>query len=83
MDEIHYQEHCLEMSLISGLETLERLKDLQELDVSLMDHRIGVPELEWMQKHRPSLRQLNGMFATCLNPMLFRLMRVSRCLDIM
>ncbi|KAF8983564.1 hypothetical protein CPC16_010752 [Podila verticillata] len=69
MDEIHYQEHCLEISLISGLEALEKLKDLQELDVSLIDHRIGVPELGWMQKHWPNLRRLNGMFGTCLNPM--------------
>lgn len=69
MDEIHYQEHCLEMNLISGLETLEKLKNLRELDVSLIDHRIGVPELEWMQKHWPSLKRLDGMFSTCLNPM--------------
>ncbi|KAF9974967.1 hypothetical protein BGZ73_001496 [Actinomortierella ambigua] len=57
-----HQRNCLEMTLESGLDELAGLKDLEELDIHHMDHRVGVPELEWMAKNFPKLRRLNGMY---------------------
>ncbi|KAG0242964.1 hypothetical protein BGW41_003129 [Actinomortierella wolfii] len=55
------QVDCLEMTLESGLDELAGLKELQVLDIHHMDHRVGVPELEWMVEHLPKLRRLIGM----------------------
>ncbi|KAK3846488.1 MAG: hypothetical protein J3R72DRAFT_471622 [Linnemannia gamsii] len=57
----HHQLQCLEMTLESGLDELEGLKELRHLDIQRMDHRVGVPELEWMVANLPKLKQLLGM----------------------
>ncbi|KAG0237881.1 hypothetical protein BGW41_008307 [Actinomortierella wolfii] len=61
------QVDCLEMTLESGLDELADLKELEELDIHHMDHRVRVPELEWMVEHLPKLRRLIGM-CDSLNP---------------
>lgn len=58
----HFQLTCLEMSLASGLDLLADLKELRVLDVTRMAHRIGVPELEWMQANWPSIEAIKGLF---------------------
>ncbi|KAG0329459.1 hypothetical protein BGZ99_001845 [Dissophora globulifera] len=65
----HYihQRNCLEMTLESGLDELVYLKELEELDIHHMDHRAGVPELEWMVANLPRLQILKGML-NCLRP---------------
>ncbi|KAG0302419.1 hypothetical protein BGZ98_007508 [Dissophora globulifera] len=65
-DYIH-QRNCLEMTLESGLDELVYLKELEELDIHHMDHRAGVPELEWMVANLPRLQILRGML-DCLKP---------------
>ncbi|KAG0075246.1 hypothetical protein BGZ93_004290, partial [Podila epicladia] len=69
--EVHeswHQDQCLEMTLASGLDELSGLKELTKLDVSFMDHGIGVPELEWMAESWPKLKRIVGLFQTCRNP---------------
>ncbi|KAF9321681.1 hypothetical protein BGZ91_004486, partial [Linnemannia elongata] len=56
-----YQRNCLEMTLESGLDELVNLKNLEVLDIHHMDHRVGVPELEWMNQNLPNLQHLIGM----------------------
>ncbi|KAK3846478.1 MAG: hypothetical protein J3R72DRAFT_520261 [Linnemannia gamsii] len=56
-----YQFQCLEMTLESGLDELEGLKELEHLDIHHMDHRVGVPELEWMADNLPNLKYLHGV----------------------
>ncbi|KAF9112357.1 hypothetical protein BGX27_003497 [Mortierella sp. AM989] len=56
-----HQLNCLEMTLENGLDELVNLKDLELLDIHHMDHRVGVPELEWMAENLPKLRNLIGM----------------------
>ncbi|KAG0007015.1 hypothetical protein BGZ80_005061 [Entomortierella chlamydospora] len=63
-----HQRNCLEMTLESGLDELVGLKDLEELDIHHMDHRAGVPELEWMVANLPRLRTLIGMLDTLIPP---------------
>ncbi|KAF9426383.1 hypothetical protein BGZ94_006605 [Podila epigama] len=62
LQDFYYQVSCLEMSLDSGLDQLVELKDLEELHVTGMAHRIGVDELEWMLLHWPKLKRLAGLF---------------------
>ncbi|KAG0254800.1 hypothetical protein DFQ27_006618 [Actinomortierella ambigua] len=57
-----YQRNCLEMTLDSGLDELAGLKNLEELDIRHMDHRVGVPELMWMTQHFPNLQHVYGIF---------------------
>ncbi|KAF9353541.1 hypothetical protein BGX26_008688 [Mortierella sp. AD094] len=64
-----HQRNCLEMTLESGLDELVDLKDLELLDIHHMDHRVGVPELEWMTENLPKLRQLIGMLDTLRPPL--------------
>ncbi|KAF9994099.1 hypothetical protein BGZ79_001179, partial [Entomortierella chlamydospora] len=45
---VERQDDCLQMSLESGLDTLQGLTALQELNVSNMDTLIGIKELQWM-----------------------------------
>ncbi|KAG0366064.1 hypothetical protein BGX24_003855, partial [Mortierella sp. AD032] len=59
--EFGHQIECLEMTLESGLDELEGLKELEHLDIHHMDHRVGVPELEWMAANLPNLEYLNGI----------------------
>ncbi|KAK3846485.1 MAG: hypothetical protein J3R72DRAFT_241654 [Linnemannia gamsii] len=60
-DEFGRQIECLEMTLDSGLDELEGLKQLEHMDIYHMDHRVGVPELEWMAFNLPKLKRLRGM----------------------
>ncbi|KAF9549240.1 hypothetical protein EC957_004540 [Mortierella hygrophila] len=56
-----FQMNCLEFSLESGLYLLAGLKELRILDVTFTCHRIGVPELEWMETNFPNLASLRGL----------------------
>lgn len=59
------QEHSLEITLESGLDELAVLNDLEELDVTNMNHRIGVKELEWMRTSWAKLETPAGIFRDC------------------
>ncbi|KAF9296253.1 hypothetical protein BGZ88_000372 [Linnemannia elongata] len=65
---ITHQRNCLEMTLESGLDELVNLKDLELLHIRHMDHRVGVPELEWMNQNLPNLRQLIGIRDSLIPP---------------
>lgn len=54
--------YSLEMTLESGLDELVSLKELNTLEVEFMNHKIGIPELEWMNEHWPKLRGIHGLF---------------------
>ncbi|KAG0336508.1 hypothetical protein BG004_008014 [Podila humilis] len=56
-----FQPTCLEMSLAGGLELLAGLKRLRVMNLSKMMHRVGVPELEWMNTNWPNLKILLGL----------------------
>ncbi|KAF9154593.1 hypothetical protein BG015_000500 [Linnemannia schmuckeri] len=56
-----FQRDCLEMTLESGLDLLLTLTELSVVDLSRMDHCVGVPELQWMRRHWPHLRALRGV----------------------
>ncbi|KAF9376479.1 hypothetical protein CPB97_010765 [Podila verticillata] len=58
----HFQWYSLEMTLESGLDELAHLTEMKTLDVGFMNHRIGVAELEWMQRSWPKLNYLYGLF---------------------
>ncbi|KAF9917448.1 hypothetical protein FBU30_000746, partial [Linnemannia zychae] len=51
----------LEMMIESGLNLLIGLKQLRILNVSRMDHRIGVAELRWMKEHWPHIHSVLGL----------------------
>lgn len=55
------QLSCLEMTLESGLGLLAGLRDLKQLTVANMDHRIGVAELQWMERSWPNIKGVNGL----------------------
>jgi hypothetical protein len=55
------QDSCLQMSLESGLDMLQGLTALQELNVSNMDTLIGWKELQWMTQHWPRMQIIMGM----------------------
>lgn len=59
------QYNCLELSLESGLDELGGLKELEELNVGQMGHRIGLAEVQWMVAHWPKLKSIVGL--KCLN----------------
>ncbi|KAG0046002.1 hypothetical protein BGZ83_008802 [Gryganskiella cystojenkinii] len=59
--EIDQQKNCLLMTLESGLGEMAELKALKILNLSGMDHRIGLPELEWMVEQWPDLREIPGL----------------------
>ncbi|KAG0255884.1 hypothetical protein BG011_004877 [Mortierella polycephala] len=60
-DKGDHQYSCPQMSLDSGLGQLETLKELRQLNVSLMATKIGPKEAEWMKEHWPKLRELDGL----------------------
>ncbi|KAG0279724.1 hypothetical protein BGZ95_000387 [Linnemannia exigua] len=66
--EFGHQLECLEMTLESGLNELKGLKELEHLDIHDMDHRVGVPELEWMVANFPKLKHLHGMHCSLRPP---------------
>ncbi|KAG0209242.1 hypothetical protein BGX33_005755 [Mortierella sp. NVP41] len=51
----------LELSLVSGLDRLSSLKSLEVFGFEGMDHRIGVPELDWIAVSWPRLRLMCGL----------------------
>ncbi|KAG0299270.1 hypothetical protein BGZ97_003804 [Linnemannia gamsii] len=55
------QRNCLEMTLESGLGLLSELKNLRELGVAYMAHRIGKEEVDWMQANWPNLHTIQGV----------------------
>ncbi|GJJ70348.1 hypothetical protein EMPS_02697 [Entomortierella parvispora] len=55
------QSNCLLMSLESGLDEMAELQALRVLDISFMDHEIGLPELQWMMEHWTSLKSVPGL----------------------
>ncbi|KAF9902690.1 hypothetical protein EC991_004613 [Linnemannia zychae] len=56
-----FQMNCLEMSLASGLDLLSDLQNLRSLRLVGMEHRIGIPELQWMLSHFIRLERLSGV----------------------
>lgn len=56
-----YQWYSLDMTLESGMDGLEGLKKLEILDVRIMNHDIGIQELEWKNKCWPRLRYVLGL----------------------
>ncbi|KAG0348140.1 hypothetical protein BG004_005966 [Podila humilis] len=64
------QRECLELTLETGLGELSGLAQISLLGVSEMSHQIGVPELEWIERHWPKFgaESLHGMYYTCLEP---------------
>ncbi|KAG0088026.1 hypothetical protein BGZ92_006705 [Podila epicladia] len=56
-----FQWYCLEMTLESGLDELEGLKQLEILDIRTMNHDIGIRELEWMNRCWPRLECVLGL----------------------
>lgn len=64
----HYQTQCLELSLESGLDELAGLSKLKALDVGYMRQRIGIRELEWMDKSWPKLRLITGLVRSWADP---------------
>ncbi|KAG0070982.1 hypothetical protein BGZ89_011941 [Linnemannia elongata] len=64
----YFDRNCLELSLESGLNELAGLKQLEELGVTQMAHRIGLIEVQWMVENWPRLRTIRGlMYQDCDN----------------
>ncbi|KAF9948838.1 hypothetical protein BGZ65_007783 [Modicella reniformis] len=63
---VHWHS-SLEISLDSGLYWLEGLKELKALDLSCLEARIGVEEIEWMSKHWPKLDSIKGLSKEVIN----------------
>ncbi|KAK3830204.1 MAG: hypothetical protein JOS17DRAFT_747260 [Linnemannia elongata] len=57
----YFDRNCLELSLESGLDELVGLKQLEELGVYQMAHRIGLVEVQWMVENWPRLRTIIGL----------------------
>lgn len=70
-DELEYrgvltgvQEDCLELSLDSGLNRMEDLKELRVLSVMRMKHKIRLEEVKWMIAHWPKLEAIPGLLSS-------------------
>ncbi|KAF9289236.1 hypothetical protein BGZ88_007839 [Linnemannia elongata] len=70
-DELEYrgvltgvQEDCLELSLDSGLNRMEDLKELRVLSVMRMKHKIRLEEVKWMVAHWPKLEAIPGLLSS-------------------
>ncbi|KAF9549195.1 hypothetical protein EC957_004495 [Mortierella hygrophila] len=70
-DELEYcrvltgvQEDCLELSLDSGLNRMEDLKELRVLSVMRMKHKIRLEEVKWMVAHWPKLDAIPGLLSS-------------------
>ncbi|KAK3830180.1 MAG: hypothetical protein JOS17DRAFT_817638 [Linnemannia elongata] len=57
----YFDHNCLELSLEGGLDELVGLKQLEELLVHQMAHRIGLAEVQWMVENWPKLRTIKGL----------------------
>ncbi|KAF8945150.1 hypothetical protein BGZ47_003191 [Haplosporangium gracile] len=55
-----FQYSCLPLSLESGLDLMSELKELRELNVEQVAHRIGLEEMQRMVVIGPSLTGLSG-----------------------
>lgn len=55
------QYSCLSLSLDAVLGHLAGLKNLEVLGVEHMSHRIRLSEVQWMVKHWPKLRRIDGL----------------------
>lgn len=56
-----FQYSCLPMSLATGLDLMSDLKELRELNVEQMAHRIGLEEVQWMVANWPRLNRIIGL----------------------
>ncbi|KAF9127193.1 hypothetical protein BGX30_014912 [Mortierella sp. GBA39] len=56
-----FQYSCLPLSLASGLDLMSDLKELRELNVEQMAHRIGLEEVQWMVANWPRLNRIIGL----------------------
>lgn len=56
--------NILEMSLLTGLEQLGTLKQMERLDVKRLKHNVGVSEVNWMLKMWPRLKALGILLDT-------------------
>ena len=63
-----HQRNCVEFTLETGLDELKNLKKLELLDIHHMDHRAGVPELEWMVENWPQINSVSGMLDSLHSP---------------
>ncbi|KAF9972136.1 hypothetical protein BGZ73_004787 [Actinomortierella ambigua] len=54
------QLETLEWSLASGIEETKGLRKLKSLKFFGTNHRIGIPELQWMKEHWPCLTDLSS-----------------------
>ncbi|KAF9407996.1 hypothetical protein BGZ94_002488, partial [Podila epigama] len=50
----------LDLSLAGGLDKLEPLKNLREINFSYMFHKVTIVEVEWMLAHWPRLSKVTG-----------------------
>ncbi|KAF9550576.1 hypothetical protein EC957_000250 [Mortierella hygrophila] len=57
----NFQYSCLPLSLASGLDLMSDLKELRELNVEQMAHRIGLEEVQWMVTNWPRLNRIIGL----------------------
>ncbi|KAG0349761.1 hypothetical protein BG005_010711 [Podila minutissima] len=55
------QEECLHLTLEMGLDKLDGLKNLEELYIANMDHKVGLREVKWMIESWPKLSKLYGL----------------------
>ncbi|KAG0212926.1 hypothetical protein BGX33_003248 [Mortierella sp. NVP41] len=63
-DPLHgVQDDCLELSIESGLDLMEDLKELREISVMRMKHRIRLPELQWMCANWTKLEAVYGLLS--------------------
>ncbi|KAG0011396.1 hypothetical protein BGZ81_002203 [Podila clonocystis] len=56
--------NILEMSLLTGLERLATLKQMERLDIKRLNHDVGVSEVKWMLKSWPRLKALGILLDT-------------------
>ncbi|KAF9430541.1 hypothetical protein BGZ76_000804 [Entomortierella beljakovae] len=56
------QKKSLEFTLENGLEELRGLKNLRQLNIEKLNHRISVRELKWMREAWPDLENIHGLF---------------------
>ncbi|KAG0341610.1 hypothetical protein BG000_008555 [Podila horticola] len=55
------QFNCLRLTLEYGLDKLRRIKNLEELHIDNMDHRVTEVEFQWMVEHWSKLRKVSGL----------------------
>jgi len=56
-----HQRNCVEFTLETGLDELKDLKKFEVISIHYMDHRVGVPELEWMVENWPQISTVIGI----------------------